>query len=121
MTITINTFEDIHHLCLMFGLKSTYLKYPFLANNPLAAVPPIHRNPERTGIFGRNKPLKVLYYKKSITIVYDEQKHEAEVMKAFARTLVNEYLALRHPYMKREWDGERLVEPDTVSTIAEII
>lgn len=29
--ITINAFEDFRRLCLMYGLKNAYMKYPFLA------------------------------------------------------------------------------------------
>lgn len=121
-SITINTFEDLHHLCLMYGLKKTYMRYPFLAGNIMATPPPFHRNPERKRFFlgSRANPICVQYHKKDIVILYDEEKVADSVVPEFAKALMEEYLHLRHPYMAREWDGSRLVESSTRTQIAEI-
>lgn len=45
-TIRIKTSDDIHHTCMMYGLKLAYRRHPQLARNLNATPPPFRRNPE---------------------------------------------------------------------------
>lgn len=121
--ITINTFEDIHHVCLMYGLKKAFGRFPFLAINIMATPPPVRRRPDRTTplIGFRHHPVNIQYYKKDIQIIYNETKTGESEMLAFSKAVVEEYLLLRHPYMKTIWKENRLEETDSQHLIAEII
>ena len=83
--ISIHTYEELHHVCLMYGLKNTYERFPFLARNVMATPPPVRRKPERTS------------------------------------PLLEEYLILRHPYMKTSWEEMTLREKESGHVIADII
>lgn len=122
-TIKINTFEDFQHLCLMFGLKKAYMRFPFLVNNILATPPPFHRNPNRPHVFIGSKlnTVCVQYHKKDAVILYDESKTTESVIVEFAKTIMEEYLDLRHPYMQTEWTERILVEKSTKTPIAKIL
>ncbi len=122
-TISVNTFEDLHHLCLMYGLKKAYMRYPFLTNNILAPPPPFRRNPKRalTFIGGKTNPVCVQYFKKDITVLFDETRLTQATAIEFSKAVVEEYLLLRHPYMKTEWEETKLMEPTTKTLVAEII
>lgn len=121
-TISIKTGEEIHHTCLMYGLNRAYARYPFLARNPLATPPPFRRSPERPALFigcGMS-PVCVQYYKTDIRVLYKKNKVTADEAAAFAKAIMEEYLALRHPFMKRKWEGGILMEETTGHTIAEV-
>lgn len=122
-TVTITTFEDIHHVCLMYGLKQAYRRYPFLVHNIMATPPPFRRNPARSRIFigSRLNPVNVHYFKKEISIIYDEGRVPDSDIHAFAAAVVEEYLRLRHPYMAYEWNDRKMTEPSSGHLIAEII
>lgn len=122
-TISIKTFEEIHHTCLMFGLKQAYLRFPFLAGNILTTPPPIRRNPERKPlVFGGGilNPVTVQYFRKDITVLYNEAKASEQEATVFAKAVVEEYLRLRHPYMKYILDGNVFTETSTGHQIAVI-
>ena len=120
--ITIKTFEEIHHVCLMYGLKNAFGRFPFLVKNVLATPPPVRRKPERSRplLLFRHNPVNVQYYNKDIRISYDIEKAGTNEVMAFAKAVVEEYLILRHPYMKSDWNGERLSESASGHLIAEI-
>lgn len=121
-TISIKTGEEIHHTCLMYGLNRAYARYPFLARNPLATPPPFRRSPERPALFigcGMS-PVCVQYYKTDMRVLYKKSKVTADEAAAFAKAIIEEYLALRHPFMKRKWEGGILMEETTGHTIAEV-
>ena len=121
--ISINTFEDIHHVCLMYGLRNAFRRFPFLVDNVMAPPPPVRRNPERPRLligFRRN-PVNIHYYRKGIQVLYDENRANENEVAAFAKAVVEEYLALRHPYMKTRWNSKRLEETASSHLIAEII
>lgn len=121
-TISIKTGEEIHHTCLMYGLNRAYARYPFLARNPLATPPPFRRSPERPALFigcGMS-PVCVQYYKTDMRVLYKKNKVTADEAAAFAKAIMEEYLALRHPFMKRKWEGGILMEETTGHTIAEV-
>jgi len=120
--LTLHTFEDVHHICLMNTLKYTYSRFPYLVNNIMATPPPIRRKPERTGVLlgMRRNPVNVQYYKNIIQILYDETKTNQNEMETFAKVLMEDYLALRHPYMKIAWEEARLKDSLTGRLISEI-
>lgn len=121
-TISINTGEEIHHTCLMYGLNRAYARYPLLARNPLATPPPFRRSPERPVLFigcGMS-PVCVQYYKTDIRVLYKKSKVTADEAAAFAKAIMEEYLALRHPFMKRKWESGKLMEETTGHIIAEV-
>lgn len=121
-TISIKTGEEIHHTCLMYGLNRAYARYPFLARNPLATPPPFRRSPERPALFigcGMS-PVCVQYYKTDMRVLYKKNKVTADEAAAFAKAIMEEYLALRHPFMKRKWEGGILMEETTGHIIAEV-
>lgn len=118
--ISIHTYEELHHACLMYGLKNTYERFPFLARNVMATPPPVRRKPERTSpLLGwKRNPVNVQYYKNDILILYNTEP--CDVL-AFAKALLEEYLILRHPYMKTSWEEMTLREKESGHVIADII
>lgn len=122
-SLSINTFEDIHHVCLMYGLKKAYARFPFLAGNIMATPPPVRRNPERRQLSLGTKAniATVQYYSKDIRVLYDETRTNENEITEFAKAVMEEYLTLRHPYMKTSWDGCRLTESSSSHLIAEIL
>lgn len=122
-TIKINTFEEVHHTCLMYGLKRAYGRYPFLVNNVMATPPPFRRSPELPELFigGSINPVCVQYYKQAIVVMYKDDKVSSKEASQFSQAVVEEYLKLRHPYMKGVWCEQRLVEETTEHLIAEIV
>lgn len=118
--ISIHTYEELHHVCLMYGLKNTYERFPFLARNIMATPPPVRRKPERTSpLLGwKRNPVNVQYYKNDILILYNTEPYD---VLAFAKALLEEYLILRHPYMKTSWEEMTLREKESGHVIADII
>lgn len=120
--VVITTFEEIHHVCLMYGLKKAFLRFPFLAADMMATPPPVRRNPERLHpLLGfRRHPVYVQYYRKDIYVIYDEDKAGVKEVTAFAKAAMEEYLSYRHPYMKTAWINECLSEAASGHTVATI-
>lgn len=121
--ISINTFEDIHHVCLMCGLRNAFRRFPFLVDNVMAPPPPVRRNPGRPRLligFRRN-PVNIQYYRKCIQVLYDVNRTNTNEVAAFAKAVLEEYLSLRHPYMKTAWNSEKLEETASGHMIAEVI
>lgn len=108
--ILINTFEDIHHVCLMYGLKNAFRRFPFLVRNTMATPPPVRRNPKKSSplLLQKLHPVNVQYYRNEIVVFYDSDKFGKDEIIAFSKAVIEEYLALRHPYMKIEWAEETL-------------
>jgi len=117
--LLIHTFEEVHHMCLIYGLKKTYGRFPFMACNPMATPPPVRRKPERTRpLLGwKRNPVNVQYYKNDILILYNADLGEVVV---FAKAMIDEYLVLRHPYLKTVWEDNLLKESASGHVIAEI-
>jgi hypothetical protein len=122
-TIEIQTFEEIHHVCLLYGLKKAFCRFPFLTDNVMASPPPLRRNPARAGVqlFLRRHPVNVLYYKAELRVVFDESKINLTDIQAFAKAVVDEYLAFRHPYLKGVWNGGMLQEEASGHLLAEFV
>lgn len=118
--ISIHTFEEIHHVCLMYGLKKAFCRFPFLVRNVMATPPPVRRRPDRSRpLLGlRHNPVNVQYYDKDIRILYEGA--ETREIVEFAKAVVEEYLLLRHPYMKTTWTEKKLTETASGHFIAEI-
>lgn len=121
--IRINTFEEIHHVCLMYGLKKAFSRFPFLTANIMATPPPVRRKPEclRPLLGFRRHPIWVQYFKKDLYVVYNEEMVVLKDVTAFAKAVIEEYLAYRHPYMKTYWSENSLSETGSGHIIAEII
>lgn len=120
-TVTIKTGEEIHHTCLMYGLSRAFARYPFLTGGTLVTPPPFRRSPERPPLFigCGTSHVCVQYYKTGIRVLYRKSKVTADEAAAFAKAIIEEYLALRHPFMKVKWEGGRLLEETTGHIIAE--
>ena len=122
-SVSIDTFEDIHHVCLMYGLKQAFRRFPFLAHNIMATPPPLRRNPERPALLigCRTNPVSVQYYRKAMQVIYNEEKVSIREAQEFSKAVMEEYLHLRHPFMKHQWSDNRLLEISTGHLLAEII
>lgn len=120
--LNIYTFEELHHVCLMHGLKKAFLRLPFLCNNPLASPPPIRRKPDRKPLFISKtlNPVSVQYFRQDVQIFYDETRVADSEACSFARMLLEEYLQFRHPYMKSVWNANSLLELSSGRVLAEI-
>lgn len=107
----------------MYGLKQAYKRFPFLAHNIMATPPPFRRNPERSPLFigSKQNPICVQYFRKSLTLLYDEGRVSEIEIKEFGKAVVEEYLKLRHPFMKYSWEEKKLAETATQHMLAEII
>lgn len=120
MTIVeIKTLNEIHHTCLLYGLKRAYMRFPMLVHNPLASPPPVRRNPERRPLLlgGGINPVSVQYYGCSMRVLCSKAGVAIEDVMDFARAVVDEYVALRHPYVKAEWQEESLVDMTSGTSI----
>lgn len=120
-SITIRTYEDIHHVCLIYGLKRAYMRYPSLTDNVLASPPPFLRSPKLKRLFIGSKinPVSVQYCKKEITVLYDEERVSNDEIANFSKAIVEEYFGTRHPYAEHEWNGNAFATAGR--SVAEII
>lgn len=132
--ITVLFSEPLHHVCLMYGLKQTFGRMPFLNRkvlnvggkrvilNNAVAPPPMMRNPEKSS---RNRKIRSLvevsYWKDRIIVEYNEEICTSEDITAFTQTLIQDYLSFRHPLMKTSSeDGLKVSERLSGHKIAEI-
>lgn len=123
LAITIKSSEDIHHTCLLHGLKRAYIHYPFLVTNILVSPPPFPTgaNISLSFLGDKRNPLCVKYHKQTLVIVYDEKRVTSDIVTSFAQAVVEEYLALRHPYVACEWHGKSLTIHPSGEIWAEIV
>lgn len=126
--------EPLHHVCLMYGLKQTYGRMPFLnkkvleirgkrvvMDNP-AAPPPMMNNPgRRTRMKWMRNMVAVSYWKNRLSIEYIEDMCRREDMTAFVNKLIEDYLHFRHPFMKTLTENCEVLEIDSKHRIAQII
>lgn len=119
-SISVNINEGIHHVCLIYGLKKAYSRYPSLTHNILAPPPPFMRNPRQKRMFIGNRldPVSVQYYKNEITVIFDAVAPES--VTEFTKAIVEEYFSIRHPYTEYRWDNYRFIS-STEDIAAEII
>ena len=94
----------------MYGLKNAFRRFPFLVRNTMATPPPVRRNPKKSSplLLQKLHPVNVQYYRNEIVVFYDSDKFGKDEIIAFSKAVIEEYLALRHPYMKIEWVEETL-------------
>ncbi len=112
-SVTVIFEEPLHHVCLMYGLKQTYERMPFLNKKVLevggkrvtidnvVAPPPMMRDPERgTSIRWVRNMVSVSYWKNKLSIDYWEDMCGCDDITAFVNNLIEDYLQFRHPFMK---------------------
>ena len=133
ITTTVIFEEPFHHACLMYGLKQTYGRMPFLnkkvveirgkrimLDNPVAP-PPMMNNPKRrVGVRVTRNMVEVSYWKNILSIGYSEDMCSREDITAFVNNLIEDYLHFRHPFMKIAIKDGRCHELSSGHLIAEI-
>ena len=133
-TVTVIFEEPLHHVCLMYGLKQTYGRMPFLnkrvlevrgkrvaLDNPIAP-PPMMTNPDRrTGIRGTRNMVGGSYWKNKLSIEYREDMCSCEDITAFINNFIEDYLHFRHPFMETVIKDSCCHEHSSGHLIAEII
>ena len=133
-TVTVIFEEALHHVCLMYGLKQTYGRMPFLnkrvlemrgkrvvIDNP-TAPPPMMNNPSRrTSMRGPRNMVGVSYWKNILSIEYREDMFSQEDITAFVNNLIEDYLHFRHPFMKTTIKDGKCHEQSSGHLVAEII
>lgn len=124
--------EPLHHVCLMYGLRQTYGRMPFMNKkvievggktilmDNIATPPPTMKNPDRA-VRGRKMRniVEVSYFKERLTVTYqDELCSEQEAM-AFAEALIQDYLHFRHPFLKTKTENGKVLEVLSGHEVAE--
>ena len=132
-TTTVIFDESLHHICLMYGLKQTFARMPFLnkkvleirgrvhiMDNPVPP-PPMISNPTRRQR-GRaiRSIVKVSYWRERLYVEYRDELCSQEDITAFVENLIVDYLHFRHPFMKVEIRDGRCKEISSDHLIAEI-
>ena len=133
-TVTVIFEEPLHHVCLMYGLKQTYGRMPFLNKRLLEvrgkvmtidniAPPPLMmKNPtRRTGIRGTRNMVGVSYWKNKLSIEYREDMCSCEDIIAFVNSLIEDYLHFRHPFMKITIKDDKCYEQISGHLLAKIL
>ena len=133
-TVTVIFEEPLHHVCLMYGLKRTFGRMPFLNKrvmeirgrvmtiDNIVAPPPMMKNPSRRkSIRGTRNMVGVSYWKNKLSIEYREDMCNQEDITAFVNNLIEDYLHFRHPFMKIVIEDGRCHELSSGHGIAEII
>ena len=133
-TVTVIFEESLHHVCLMYGLKQTFGRMPFLNKrvmeirgrvmtiDNIVAPPPMMSNPSRrTSMRGHRNMVGVSYWKNKLSIEYREDMCSQEDITAFANNLIEDYLHFRHPFIRTIIKDGRFYELSSGHQIAEII
>ena len=133
-TVTVIFEEPLHHVCLMYGLKQTYGRMPFLnkrvlevrgksvvIDNPVAPPPMLNHPSRRTSMRGTRNMVLVSYWRNKLSIEYQEDMCLQEDITAFANNLIEDYMHFRHPFMKTAIKDGRCHEASSGHLIAEII
>jgi hypothetical protein len=126
--------EPLHHVCLMYGLKQTYEKMPFLnkkvleikgelvAIDNMVPPPPMISHPNRRSCTrGMRSLVGISYWREKLSIEYREEMCTPEDISAFVNSLIEDYIHFRHPFMKTVVKDGTLYEESTGHQIAEII
>ena len=132
-TVTVIFEEPLHHVCLMYGLKQTFGRMPFLNKrvmeirgrvmtiDNIVAPPPMMNNPSRRkSIRGTRNMVGVSYWKNKLSIEYREDMCSQEDITAFVNNLIEDYLHFRHPFMKTVTEESEVLEAGSRHKIAEI-
>ena len=130
--ITVIFDEQLHHVCLTYGVKQAFTKMPFLNRkivetggktaiiNNFFAPPPTLRNPER-GTDRTHYLVSISYWKERLTLMYHDEACTSEEITAFAENLIMDYLHYRHPFMKVAFEEGKAIEKSSGHKIAETI
>ena len=132
-TVTVIFEEPLHHVCLMYGLKQTFGRMPFLnkkvlevrgkrvvIDNPIAPPPMMNNPSRRKSIRGTRNMVGVSYWKNILSIEYREDMCSQEDITAFVNNLIEDYLHFRHPFMKTVTEDSDVLEAGSRHKIAEI-
>ena len=133
-TVTVIFEEPLHHVCLMYGLKQTFGRMPFLNKrvmeirgrvmtiDNIVAPPPMMDNPSRRkSMRGPRNMVGVSYWKNNLSIEYREDMCSQEDINAFVNNLIEDYLHFRHPFMKIITEDGEVLEAGCRHKIAHII
>ena len=133
-TVTVVFDEPLHHVCLMYGLKQTYGRMPFLNKKVLEvqgkivtidnviAPPPMMINPDRRTSMRRMKDMiGVSYWKDKISIEYREDICSSEDITTFVQYLIENYMLFRHPFMKITIKDDKCYEQTSGHLLAKIM
>ena len=133
-TVTVIFEEPLHHVCLMYGLKQTFGRMPFLNKrvmeirgrvmtiDNIVAPPPMMNNPSRRkSIRGTRNMVGVSYWKNKLSIEYMEDMCSREDITAFVNNHIEDYLQFRHPFMKIVIEDGRCHEQSSDHLIAKIL
>lgn len=133
-TVTVIFEEPLHHICLMYGLKQTFGRMPFLNQrvmeirgrvmtiDNIVAPPPMMDNPSRRkSIRGTRNMVGVSYWKNILSIEYREDMCSCEDITAFVNSLIEDYMHFRHPFMKTVTEDTVVLEIASRHRIAQIM
>ena len=133
-TISVVFDESLHHVCLMYGLKQTFGRMPFLnkkvleiggrviiMDNPVPPPPTINNPTRRQSARGISSMVKVSYWKERLYVQYRDELCSQEDITAFVENLIVDYLHFRHPFMKIEIQDGRCKEISSGHLIAGIV
>lgn len=126
--------EPLHHVCLMYGLRLTFVRMPFLnkrvievrgkvmtIDNVVSPPPVMNYSGNRTSTREPRNMVVVSYWKNKITVEYKEDMCSSEDITAFINNLIEDYLHFRHPFMKTVIEDGRCRERYSAYLIAEIM
>lgn len=133
MKIAVVFDEPLHHVCLMYGLKQTYARMPFLSKRvgefrgklvlmDLAVTPPpTISNPNKKGMRTTGNLVGISYWKNHLSVEYWEDLCNENDIMTFVNYLIQDYLYFRHPFMKTDMSDGRCMELVTGHLVAEIV
>lgn len=124
--------EPLHHVCLMYGLRQTYGRMPFMNRkvievggktilmDNIATPPPTMKNPDRA-VRGRKMRniVEVSYFKERLTVTYQDELCSEQEATAFAEALIQDYLHFRHPFLKTKTENGKVLEVLSGHEVAE--
>ena len=126
--------EPLHHICLMYGLKQTYSRMPYLNKkvmeirgrvmtiDNIVAPPPMMNNPSRRkSIRGTRNMVGISYWKNKLSIEYREDMCSQEDITTFVQYLIEDYLHFRHPFMKITIKDDKCHEQTSGHLLAKIM
>ena len=132
--LTVIFEEPLHHVCLMYGLRQTFVRMPFLNKRVLevkgkmmtidnvVSPPPVMNYPgKRTSIREARNMIEVSYWKNKISVEYMEDMCSSEDITAFINNFIEDYLHFRHPFMETVIKDSCCYEHSSGHLIAEII
>lgn len=129
------TFDaPLHHTCLMYGLKRTFEKMPFLNKRVLyvsgkimltdniVAPPPMMSNPrQKLGCKRVRNIVDVSYWKERLSVEYDDALCKNDDATAFVEALIRDYLHYRHPFKNVSIESGRVLDVAGGNIVAEIL